>query len=905
MLHNYAELDNEIRALGLEPPEHYKSGNTRLRRADKPKKDGNLWLSDNLEVAHITNHSTGDQSKWNATTGTDYNAADRAEQARIRAANAKAAKTKQAAKNARAAAQAAQIMGESIPGVNHRYAKNKGTASPYRTHGNNIVIPAYRDGKLVTVQTITPEGEKKFIYGGSTSGITHQIGRDSETEVVAEGWATGERIHQVTGLTVVIVFSAGQMAKYKKPAHCTTLLIATDNDKSRAGEDAANKLQQRYPGAVSILPPTIGTDWADYTADEVRHYWAEHLPTNTIVSQEYLSHDFYDQAQHVAIRSETGTGKSYSMNRWLRRALKANPKLRVLYVVNSVALAANVTAELGNLKFTSYQDVEFYEGERRLVCCLDSVSKLEACRYDVTIMDECQQDVKALIKRKFTHDRITTAGVLTMLLGKASKTIWLDADAGSLTSLMAKQAGIDNLHWIHNDYQPLEGATVDIYNDLDRVMGIYEADQKQKYMFASSRTEAESISKRHDSILVTSTTVDTEVVRNLLENIRSEEMMTANIIATATLGTGVSIEKHKHNIETVYLVLKLGDSLPDMLTVFQSARRARGVMKFVVYMPNWNPEPRSTNPQNIIEWHLEKQRKQSDDYLKDLTRVDLAGRGFDPLLAGIFGQAMADRNTQANNPLEFLIKRFERAGATVKVHKSSDTEKVSPARQAIKKSRDEIKKGRVALCQTDELPTLEQHKRGIRNPVKKALGRARHDLNLSEVEARKAATREIEKPGYIGRVMWGRRATESEETLGQRDIKQAQNNDDLDPIIKPEAYRAKLEQDVLQLSGVLNQQWFCNETIEGSIRDWLSQNSERYAIATGTTDTGKRSAGFVVGVLERMGITVDRSKRQHQRYYRISTNDEPSRVCIERLQSKLAGQISITTNKYPEFVQAA
>lgn len=129
-----------------------------------------------------------------------------------------------------------------------------------------LLIPARRGGKVVAVQTITADGEKRFLPRGcSMRGATHRIGRRrlSGRTWLVEGWATGmtvlealSAIHQLDG-EVMVCFSAGQLVRIGKQQPRTAIVIA-DNDASGAGEVAAKKTGLRY-----WLPPEPG-DANDY-----------------------------------------------------------------------------------------------------------------------------------------------------------------------------------------------------------------------------------------------------------------------------------------------------------------------------------------------------------------------------------------------------------------------------------------------------------------------------------------------------------------------------------------------------------------------------------------------------------------------------------------------------------------
>lgn len=87
---------------------------------------------------------------------------------------------------------------------------------------NQLLIPLYRDKKMVGMQTIFPaetedgstEIKKLFVSGSDTKGSYRLLGSltgNPEALFVCEGWATGCTIHEATGLPVFVAFNAGNL----------------------------------------------------------------------------------------------------------------------------------------------------------------------------------------------------------------------------------------------------------------------------------------------------------------------------------------------------------------------------------------------------------------------------------------------------------------------------------------------------------------------------------------------------------------------------------------------------------------------------------------------------------------------------------------------------------------------
>ena len=86
----------------------------------------------------------------------------------------------------------------------------------------HLIVPL-RDveGVLHTIETITPEGEKRYLAGGAKAGHFCTIGGPldgSGAFLICEGWATGASLHEATGLPVVAAMDAGNLGPVRGAA---------------------------------------------------------------------------------------------------------------------------------------------------------------------------------------------------------------------------------------------------------------------------------------------------------------------------------------------------------------------------------------------------------------------------------------------------------------------------------------------------------------------------------------------------------------------------------------------------------------------------------------------------------------------------------------------------------------
>ena len=136
--------------------------------------------------------------------------------------------------------------------------------------GDLLLVPVYKadgDGsKLVNVQKIKANKEKRPLFGGDMAAVYHKIDGHQKLIAIAEGYATVVTVNQVTGALTYCAFNTGNLAAVAAWASGqhpgVPVVLFADNDEHGAGlryaKDAAAPL-----GATVALPPELG-DWDDY-----------------------------------------------------------------------------------------------------------------------------------------------------------------------------------------------------------------------------------------------------------------------------------------------------------------------------------------------------------------------------------------------------------------------------------------------------------------------------------------------------------------------------------------------------------------------------------------------------------------------------------------------------------------
>lgn len=135
------------------------------------------------------------------------------------------------------AAQKAEATVENSEPVNsdHPYLLKK-KIHPHGTlkSGDNILIPIQDiKNNIISYQTISPNGEKRFLSKGQKKGGFHQIGNLSPVLYLCEGFATGATIHEVTGACVFVAFDRTNLAPVAaaiRSVYSNPIVICADND---------------------------------------------------------------------------------------------------------------------------------------------------------------------------------------------------------------------------------------------------------------------------------------------------------------------------------------------------------------------------------------------------------------------------------------------------------------------------------------------------------------------------------------------------------------------------------------------------------------------------------------------------------------------------------------------------
>ena len=158
----------------------------------------------------------------------------------------------------------------------HPYLQLKGVdAHGLRQLNESLLVPV-RDagGTIHGLQFIGPDGAKRFKTGTAVSGRFHVIGvMQSNTILIAEGYATGATLHELSGHAVACAFNAGNLKPVAKVLRellpDSVLIVCADDDHATEGNPGLTKATEAVEAVAGLLavptfPETRGPKDTDF-----------------------------------------------------------------------------------------------------------------------------------------------------------------------------------------------------------------------------------------------------------------------------------------------------------------------------------------------------------------------------------------------------------------------------------------------------------------------------------------------------------------------------------------------------------------------------------------------------------------------------------------------------------------
>jgi len=253
-----------IAAAGLPAPDviHDDGAIHRFGTNGKRGDDSGWYMlhSDGIAAGAFGCWRTGLQSSWCAKSDHAMTDAER-EAHRQRIKSMKAQREADLLASQQQASQTAAAMWQDAaqaPAAHEYLTRKRIKLHGAKWDGHRLLIPM-RDtaGTLHSLQSIAPDGDKRFLPGGRVKGCYHSIGKPAGVLTVCEGFATGASIHECTGLAAAVAFNAGNLeavavalrAKYPD----LKIIIAADDDHLTDGNPGMTKAREAALAVAGLL----------------------------------------------------------------------------------------------------------------------------------------------------------------------------------------------------------------------------------------------------------------------------------------------------------------------------------------------------------------------------------------------------------------------------------------------------------------------------------------------------------------------------------------------------------------------------------------------------------------------------------------------------------------------------
>lgn len=167
---------------------------------------------------------------------------------------------------------------------NHPYLEiKKATGLGTHMHGGSLIVPAYKEGAISTLQFISNDGDKRFLKGGDIQGAYGSIGKDTSRIYISEGYASADAVYQavkpyvsVWAFTATNLRPVADILRLKYPN--AELIIAADNDQWQKLQPTdehrvhVGVWHEKNTGIVKGLDTSRAVEakiiWPDFAADD-------------------------------------------------------------------------------------------------------------------------------------------------------------------------------------------------------------------------------------------------------------------------------------------------------------------------------------------------------------------------------------------------------------------------------------------------------------------------------------------------------------------------------------------------------------------------------------------------------------------------------------------------------------
>ena len=491
---------------------------------------------------------------------------------------------------------------------------------------------------------------------------------------VCGGWSDGLWAHKATGDVSVYVVGETNIPSIvnqlsdKFPD--AKVICAPDNDKAGlAAIEQSNSLWTH---------PVNANDWSDVAINETVESLKAQI--NNIRGFEYINVN--DRYLSMKIKpglnlvlSAKETGKSTDIINFLNN----NPSLSALVVSYRTLLVKDLSERAG---FTSYDDViskddpeaKLLRTTPRLAITEDSLKRLvhqnELRSYDVVFIDESDQGLQHFDAATMAN-REYNLSILARLLKTAKYQILADADLSHLTTGFCKRIGLESGRFITNKFKPRQNSTLNMFEDENHLRGefIKRAHNEPVFFCSNSIIRIKQVQRmlldsgvdENTVVAVHGENSGDELTQNFIKNINDDVKDLFVLMASPSLGTGVSINEG-HPFVATYAEFTSRSGTAEQ--AHQQLARVRGVTEYNVWC---DPTIRNleTNPDELSRVMLDKPEKDEIQLLQ----FDHNTGGHivkDELFEWLHCEVKSIKNKNLNAFREIFIEQAKNEGYTLK-----------------------------------------------------------------------------------------------------------------------------------------------------------------------------------------------------------------------------------------------
>lgn len=262
------QFQSAIAVAGLPPPEVIQ-GDGELRRYSTNGKRGDqsgwfvLYVDGDMAAGAFGCWRAGIQQTWCSKDVSTLTHSQRSAHQQRMQAIAQQRQADKAQRQQEAGVVADKRWEAAVPAVSdHPYLARKGIqAHGIKAEGESLLVPL-RDVSTAfrSLQSIGPEGDKRFLLDGRIKGCYFAIGKPKGLLIVCEGFATGASIHEASGHAVACAMNAGNLLEVAQALHRKypqlRLMLAADDDWKTDGNPGLTKAREvaQAVGALLALP---------------------------------------------------------------------------------------------------------------------------------------------------------------------------------------------------------------------------------------------------------------------------------------------------------------------------------------------------------------------------------------------------------------------------------------------------------------------------------------------------------------------------------------------------------------------------------------------------------------------------------------------------------------------------